>query len=106
MTVLTSHATRWAGVILLLGQSLSVVAQVTRPADELGLAGVPPETPVLILPSDPTAEPVEPLAETVEMPGVDHTLLRSERPVVRPRLLEALGGVPRDGNRIGCADVG
>jgi hypothetical protein len=79
--------------------------QETKSAAELGLAGFAPETRVLILRSDPTAVPVEPV--DVAPAGA----ARSLEPDPRSNLL---GGpvsphtdIARDGGtRLGCADEG
>jgi hypothetical protein len=79
MTATGSHIARLASAVWsLLILCIPVVAQETRPASEVGLAGVPPETPVLVLPSDPTAEPVEPLTAATTGGRLDSG--RSRRP--------------------------
>lgn len=108
MTATTLRPVCLIGTVLLLVQCSYSVAQEIRPAGELGLTEVAPETPVLILPSDPTAVPTEPLAvQTVPAPWnfgrypARVGLLRDS-----PLPLTLLSESPRDGSRLGCGDEG
>ncbi|HVP13358.1 MAG TPA: hypothetical protein VMV94_19445 [Phycisphaerae bacterium] len=97
------------GAMMLLGLWAPVSAQETKPAGELGLAGVPPETQVLILQSDPSAEPVEPVY-TAASDG-DSSIARRLGLQARFHVPAwpgvPLGDVPRDGGpRLGCGDEG
>jgi hypothetical protein len=95
--------------MLLLCASAPALAQETKPAVELGLAGVAPETQVLVLYGDPTAKPVEPLYPAPLDAGRDFgrpsTLDQRLNVLHGPGL--PLGDLPRDGGtRLGCGDEG
>jgi hypothetical protein len=88
---------------------LPLAAQEIKSAAEVGLVGIAPDTPVLVLPSDPNAEPAEPLyvAPPSAPFGSEPSITIEDRFDIPRQPGAPLGSLPRDGSpRLGCGDEG
>jgi len=81
-------------IVLVQSAAMSVRATDVKSAGELGLSGLAPETQVLVLESDPTAVPAEPVASAAAE-------------WLRPAMVMGAGDWQQIGTqRAGCPDVG